>query len=431
MDKDDWENIESTFKKDFKHNNKEIEVLDAIMGSGKTLGIGKWMMSNPSRRYLYVSPLLKEVEERIVRECGPLDFVSPNTEEHRTKGLHLLQLLKDKRNIAFTHSLFKEMSREHLKAIDEGDYTLIIDEEIDFIDAYNERDYKPDDIRTLEMSGHIKVDEDNLGRVIWTWEDDKYLGGAYTKLKNMCDLQMLHCTKRDRSMMVTHLPISLITVSERTIVMTYRFNGSIMQRFMEMKNIKRKVFDEVTLLKTEAEVKRQAADLIEVFRTPSTRKVSRFSLASGWYSETAKKEDLKRIEGAILSACRKGKCRDVMYTLPKHLVEKPSKSKPPKMRFPGYNYKECFLFCGIKATNEFNHKNVLVHAFNRHPLVSVSSYLQDYGFPIQADEFALSELIQWVWRSRIRNGEPIKICFLSPRMESIFTSWVDDCEPAA
>lgn len=44
-----------------KLNNK-VEVLDAIMGSGKTLGIIRWMLDNPNNRYLYVSPMLSEVE---------------------------------------------------------------------------------------------------------------------------------------------------------------------------------------------------------------------------------------------------------------------------------------------------------------------------------------------------------------------------------
>jgi len=414
----------------YRHNNRTIEVLDAIMGSGKTKGIIKWMLKNPSQKYLYVSPLLSEVEGRIVNDCEELEFVSPTSEEFNTKGDHLLHLLKEGCNVSFTHSLFKQMSLEHLKAIDDVGYTLIIDEEIDFVDAYSESDYHPQDILTLEKSGHVEVDEANLGRVVWTWKNENYEGGTYDKLKNMCHLQMLHCTKRSRKMMVTHLPISLVTVSERTVVLTYRYEGSIMQRFMDMKGITKKIFTEVQPTKTEAQVKYEAAELIEIFRTPTTTSVKNLSLASGWYNGTAKKQDFQRVSKAIRSACRKGRSDDVMYTLPKSLVTKATKSRPPKISVPGYHPDNCFVFCGTKSTNNLDHKNVLVHAFNRYPLLSVSSYLRDYGFPINADEFALSELIQWVWRSRIRKGEPIKICFLAPRMEGIFKDWVDNCEPA-
>lgn len=395
------------------------------MGSGKTLGIINWMNNNPVNRYLYVSPLISEVEKRIPEDCGVLDFVSPNTENHRTKSEHLLELLNSKKNIAFTHSLFEDMSNSHLKAIDEGDYTLIIDEEIDFINAYSGRDYEDTDIVTLENSGHIKVEEDNLGRVKWTWNDNNFVeGGVYTKLKRMCDMQMLHCTKRNRTMMVLHLPISLIGVAERTIVMTYKFKGSIMSQFMAMKGVDVDYFKEVELLKTEEQVKREASELIDIFETPSTKKVRNLSLAGGWYRDTAKKDDYKRIQSALLSACRKGKVKDVMYTLPKHVVVSEKKGQQPKVRLPGYHPKDCYVYCGTKATNKYKDRSVLVHAFNRFPLVSVSSYLQDYGFPIKEDEFALSESIQWVWRSRIRDGKPIKLCFLSPRMRQIFETWL-------
>ena len=43
--------------------NKTIEVLDSIMGSGKSTGIIKWIDDNPNQRYIYVSPLLSEVEQ--------------------------------------------------------------------------------------------------------------------------------------------------------------------------------------------------------------------------------------------------------------------------------------------------------------------------------------------------------------------------------
>ena len=44
--------------------------------------------------------------------------------------------------------------------------------------------------------------------------------------------------------------------------------------------------------------------------------------------------------------------------------------------------------------------------------------------PIDQETFALSEMLQWVWRSRIRNGQPIKVCILSDRMLRLFQHWL-------
>lgn len=89
----------------------------------------------------------------------------------------------------------------------------------------------------------------------------------------------------------------------------------------------------------------------------------------------------------------------MMYTLPKDRVVPEKASRKVLMKIKGYAADECFLYCGTKATNLYSHKNVLVHAFDRYPIQPLKIYLQDYGFPIDSDEFALSELIQWIWRT--------------------------------
>ena len=48
-------------------------------------------------------------------------------------------------------------------------------------------------------------------------------------------------------------------------------------------------------------------------------------------------------------------------------------------------------------------------------------YLEDYGFPVDDERFALAEFLQWLWRSRIRNGEPIKVCILPKRMRKSYS----------
>lgn len=364
----------------------QIEVLDSIMGSGKTTGVIKWMKDNPQNKYLYVSPLLTEVEERIPQECLELEFVSPNTVNHKTKADHLLELLEQGVNVSFTHSLFESLKKDHLRLIDRENYVLIIDEEIDFIDQYQGGEYRKEDILTLEKTGHIKVHEEDLGRVEWTWDQDKFEEKSnYGKLKRMCDLKMLHCAKRDRGMIVLHLPIALVEAASRTIVMTYLFEGSIMHKFMELKGVSVKPFIEIQLLKTEAQVKQEACDKIEIFDTPSTRKIKyliNYRLTSSWYKDQASREDLAKVAKAIRSACSKGDREVTMYTVPKHTVITSRRSMKAPIKVVGYAAELCWLYCGTKATNEYAHKNVLVHAFNRHPIVPVMAYLQDYGVPL-------------------------------------------------
>lgn len=408
----------------------KIEVLDAIMGSGKTTGIIKWMQDNPNNKYLYVSPMLTEVEERIPTQCTSIGFVSPSTEDYDTKSEHLLKLLKAGKNVSFTHSLFQDLSREHLYWIRVQEYVLVIDEEINFIEPYTGI-YSKFDITSLEKKGHVEVDEENLGRVIWKWEELEEQT-AYSKMRKLCDLGMLFCTKRTRDMMVLHLPIELITSASRVIVLTYLFEGSVMEAFMKLKNIEISTFTEVPLLKSSSQVKLEASDLITIANTRATRALKRtkgMTLSSTWYKENADRKDLEQIKNCIRYLYRKAGKDKFLFTCPKQSASKIRAGTKASVNTRSVSHKEVnvdetFLYCAAKATNDYAHKNVLVHAYNRFCNVSVKSYLSDYGSPISDDNFALSELIQWVWRSAIRNDEPVSIYFLNNRMESLFERWL-------
>ena len=58
-----------------------------------------------------------------------------------------------------------------------------------------------------------------------------------------------------------------------------------------------------------------------------------------------------------------------------------------------------------------------------HP--AISQFFLQKGIKVNEDLFGLSEMIQWIWRSRIRNGEKINIYIPSTRMRTLLKSWLD------
>ena len=402
----------------------KIEVLDAIMGSGKTQGIIKWMLSNPNNKYLYISPMLKEVEERIPEACESLEFTFPTTEDHRTKSQHLLELLTDGCNISFTHSLFSELSQDHLDQIEKQEYVMVIDEEVSLIEPYQGK-YKKGDIVSLEEAGHIRVDEDNLGKVEWLW-DSMSDGTQYSGLKRLCSIDMLYCSKRSRDMMVTQLPMALVRSAQRTIILSYLFKGSVMESFLKLKGLEVVDFTEVQLMKKTEDVLEQAKSLITFCSLPSTNAVKSYGMSSTWYSTNATKDQLKKVGAAIRAVYRRVGKDNLLVTLPKDNTQKDSsRFLIPKE----VNVDDVFLYCGARATNIYSHKSVALHAYNRYVNKVVKAYLQDYGLELDAvpddDQFALSEMVQWLWRTRIRNDQPIDVYILSSRMQRLLSSWLD------
>ncbi len=52
----------------------QIEVLDKLCGSGKSVSLFKWIRQNQQERYLYITPLLSEIEDRLPKELPDVLF---------------------------------------------------------------------------------------------------------------------------------------------------------------------------------------------------------------------------------------------------------------------------------------------------------------------------------------------------------------------
>lgn len=423
----------------------KVEILDALCGTGKTHAIIDWMHRNPTMRYLYVSPLLSEIETRIVPECEQLGFKRPEQTKDKTKGEHLLELLTEGHNVAFTHSLYSRLTSEHLDTIEQQGYTLIIDEEVTLIEPLtdthgSEYGYTNNDLKYLYNDGKVSVDSNDYGRVIWNWQDygEK---AKYSRLKAMCDLEMIYCadSKTDRKTgekideihsLVVQLPLRLLYSCERVILISYLFKGSIMDTFLSLKGVPVVPLDMgkegITLRYSNDEIKDQIRPLINFIETPSTRKIGRKRLTYRWYAFDMTDQDAKAIAAAIRSVGNAvgATHKDMMWTLPQDRVKGNKKNKI-YIKPRGYAAKDCYVFCSARATNDYADKHTLVHALYRHPNLTLEQYLQHYGAKIDKDVFALSELIQWIWRSRIRNKESINLSILSTRMRILFEDWLN------
>lgn len=421
-----------------------IETIDALPGSGKTYAIINWMLDNPHERYMYVSPMLSEVEQRVPEEAEDLDFKFPETGLiYKTKADSLLALLQDGHNVAFTHSLYSRLKKEHLRVIEAMGYVLVLDEEVGLIeplsvdntDTLKSSHYSSSEIQCLYDDGKLTVDVEDYGCLKWNWKDYPEVG-KYSKLMGLCSMSMVYCTvskddngKDKLGSLVIQLPLELVTAAKRCIAISYLFKGSVLDVFLQMKGLVVEPFDmtkeNVTLRYSNQDIKQELQELITFIDTPTTKKLSRKSLSFTWYQNEFTKDNAKLVSDAIISVCRKTKSNaiSVMWTVPQFRAEALS-SKSRTVKPPRFSAKDCYVYCACRATNQYAHKKTLIHGVYRHPNVTLQSYLTNRGYPIDVDTFALAELIQWVFRSAIRNKEPISLCILSVRMRRLFSEWL-------
>lgn len=398
--------------------NNTVEVLDGRMGSKKSTGIIEWIDNNPQEKYLFVSPLLSEVDEggRIHRDIKKTTFEVPN-DKKCNKSEHLLELLKSGANIACTHSLYLSINNDHLYEISQKGYILIVDEEPNVISPIQH--YSASDLRFLKQKDCISVNETD-GRVSWKGDRDAVsdISNKYHQFMVYCDSKSLYCAKRDGTMMVVQLPIKLFEVAKRVIVLTYMFKGNILDCFFKVKGFNVIPFTEVKLDIPSKEELRKLITLI-----PPNSALEKYSLSKGWYDKLTT-EQAKDVSNYIWNCVRSCKVESefVAWTVPKDRFDKKSRKK---IRIKPRNLMSGYLAVNLRATNDYAYKKMMIHCYNRFPHTATESYLQDYGQTVDREVFSLSEMLQWLWRGCIRNNEPMFIAIGNKRMYHIFKGWLD------
>lgn len=216
------------------------------------------------------------------------------------------------------------------------------------------------------------------------------------------------------------------------------FENSLLDNFLKLYGIGWE-YKTVNLRKTNQEVIASLKDNINFKTLPAIDALSRFTLTFSWY-EKATAPQLQLVGNAYRAVMRKIKNDEsrVVVTLPKDNAVKylndPIRKSDRKRntRYAGRDkdrpISNCYLSARSRATNDYADRDVVIHLYNRNPNMSVVEYFKSYGFYINSDQFALSELIQFIFRSAVREGKPIDLYVASPRMKKIFVDWINQIE---
>lgn len=396
-----------------------IEYLDALPGTGKSTAIFKWMTERKEEKYIYVSPLLSEVTERVQKEVPNLNFKSP---EGYSKSVDLLKLLEDGENISCTHALFLKMGETHWQSVKGQGYIVILDEEIAVIEKFNEG--KKGDLPLLISLGECSI-EGPYSKVVLKGNAEKFKASSLNGVVEAAHQGILYTSKSEnqRDFLVTQVPVDLLIAAKRVVVLTYMFEGSMLHKFLELHNVKSKKF-QIPLFKSNQDVLSDLRKRINFKSTRAIEAISRFRLSATFY-EGATRQQLDRIGDALRSVTRNVPDDKLLVTLPKTNAEKGSKYVGnSKMRAVSNSW----LWAGTRATNDHADKNVIVHLYNRYPNANVKAYFQSHGYPIDDDHFALSELLQFIFRSALRKGESVDLYIASPRMKKLLIDWLNQAE---
>jgi hypothetical protein len=412
-----------------------ITVLDSIMGSGKTTYVIDMLNQryaedladgfrqpdcHRSSKFLIVVPLLTEVD-RFASACPDLRFKDPQP-IHGKKLYHLEKLIEDGENIVTTHSLFKLLNRTIYDKLKGQGYTLIIDEVLDCVDMFD--DLTKEDKKLLFENGWVYVHPTSK-RLQWNYNNAPDYRGRFDSIKALCDTGSLVSIKDQ--MLLWEFPSEFLRCFSEVVVCTYLFQGSTFYAYLmaegftiDMKTIHRGTVLNWAEASDEAEIKERLRSLISIYEG-SMNEIGREAVKSHPLSSTwckkAEPRDLQRLRRST---------ENFFSRVAGTASKQNGWTTFSKVRSPlsGKGYARGWIPNNAKATNEYIEKQSMAYLCNwfYHPVIK--GYFQERGITVNEEAHALSAMIQWVWRSQIRRGDPVTLFIPSERMRSLLKQWL-------
>lgn len=397
------------------------------MGSGKTTwAINK--MSTITDNFLYITPYLKEINR--IKGLDENGNINPDIKKVENKDIkepinlgrgkigNLLDLLLCQEDIASTHELFMRLTPECKQAIKDGNYTLFLDETIDAIQEYTA--LHDDDLKMLRDKKIIKIDSDGLIR----WIDNTYNDTSYNEIKTLAENQSL--IQVNDKMMVWQYPAEVFNLFKKVYVMTYLFEGSTLKSYFDLNNIKfnkMTMKHDYTLMTYYRQSPKAYIPLIDIYEGKDLNELKtskpQTALSATWFKSSAKNREVIQLKNNLYNYFNnkmKAKSQFTMWTTFKSF----------KSKLKGKGYTNGFVSCNSRATNEYSDKCYLAYAINFYQKPSIKQYFSKNSIEFNEDLYALSSMLQWIWRSSIRLNKPIHIYIPSQRMRNLFKDWLYD-----
>ena len=396
----------------------QIKVVDMMMGAGKTSAAINFINSSGrGERFIFVTPYLSEVE-RIMKECKKKDFVQPQPLGSKIK--HFEYLLEKQKNIVTTHALFKHFNKKVCKKIKECGYTLIMDEVTDVICdiAITKKD------RELILENYAHIEDGFI-----TWDDSDYTGKLECYKNLALEKSLLINDIGDRVSWI--MPPRYFNSFKEVYILTYMFDAQVQKYYFDLYGFEQKKIcvkgdniDNFEFSETPVEVnKKDYNKLITIVEHKKLNKIGEkeHALSHSWHCKNSNVGD------GDVDKVRKNCCNFV-----KNIEKSPADKvmwttfKEHKKNIQGKGYTGGFIPLNLRASNEYRKKNCVAYLINRFMDPRIVVFFRNYGIEVDQDKFATSEMLQFIWRSAIRDGKPITVYVPSARMRRLLKDWIKE-----
>ena len=400
-------------------------VVDCIMGSGKSSAAINFINHSPrDKKFLVITPYLDEIK-RYKQCCHTRHFKEPSYEKTTSKFNSIKYLLRQGENVVSTHALFHRFDQELINTCETLGYTLIMDEVTDVVEEYP---ITNDDITNL-LNNYCDLDNDT-GKMTWREECQTY-EGKFSEIKNMCNTGSVVMARSH--MLLWLFPVEVFAAFERVFILTYMFNAQIQRYYYDYCGVRYTYlgvegnsFDNYRFCRIAPE-NSPTYDYRHLINIITHEKLNiigkdKHSLSKGWYTTNNKTAVMKQLKNNTMNFFH-------------HLVTSNSKEvlwttfKDFRDQISGKGYTKGFLSINARATNLYKDRKYLAYLVNVFFNPMVKGFFQDQLIDVDEDGYALSEMLQWIWRSAIREGNEIWVYVPSSRMRGLLIDWIDKNSP--
>ena len=395
-----------------------IIIVDEMMGSGKSSAAINHI-NNSDERFLVITPYLDEVN-RYKASCPNKHFKEP-IRRRGSKLVDIKHLLSNGENIVSTHALFQRFDQETIDLCKSLRYNLIMDEVAEVVQEYS---IKKDDFNLL-LNGYCEINED--GHLVWLNVNKDYSGDWLYEIKNLCDLDGLAVIRE--TLLMWLFPVKVFQAFKNVYVLTYMFHSQLQRYYYDYYGLNYSYWhvagDNIDNYhfapgKSSDMVYIDYHKLIHILNDDKMNILGdpNYSLSKTWYDKYKNSALLKQAKNNLYNYFRNirgDNSKDNIWTT----------FKDYKATLSGKGYTKGFIPLNMRATNSYKERTSLAYMVNifLHPVIK--GFFQDHGVTVDEDGYALSEMLQWIWRSAIRDGKEIWIYIPSSRMRKLLISWID------
>lgn len=398
--------------------------VDQMPGAGKTTAAINYINSHPRDRFVYVTPYLSEVERIRIETDGR--FKEPvNFTEFTPKFVDLVKLLRGRQDIVISHSLFSYFNDEIIKLIKDGGYSLIMDEVHPVVEHIN-------DITSTDVSALLNTYVDIGNGGILKWKDNTEGTYRFADIKEACrnNCMALYGNRT----LIRLFPVKVFEAFKDVYVLTYMFDAQPQSYYYNLYNIAwNKLWVKDFQFTTEPQKDYFDASLVNILEDEKLNKIGNglHSLSKEWYKK-ASASDFKQLQNNMQNFFRN---KNVLYKEETgHYVKSTSSKnlwttfKDYQAKLAGKGYAKGFLSLNARATNNYRDRTVVAYMVNRFMDPTIKNFFAQRGVEVDGDAYALSELLQFVWRSGVRDGKHISVYIPSARMRILLKEWLDRCK---